>query len=134
MTVSDEGLAQARNVSIRQVRLLRASRGTTNETLEALSDAGFRRALHRLAYPDRRGIRTEFRYRQAVGDGGERPPRWGAETGVTELYVAGVAVTAGRTAGVPTSSAGAAPAQAGLSLASWQWLGPGNIGGRIRGI
>jgi photosystem II stability/assembly factor-like uncharacterized protein len=134
MTVSDEGLARARNVSISQVRLLRASRGTTNETLEALPDAGFRRALQRLAYPDRPGLRTEFRYRQAVGDGDEAPPLWAAETAVTELYVAGVAGAAGRTAGVPTRSAGAAPAQAGLSLASWQWLGPGNIGGRIRGI
>jgi photosystem II stability/assembly factor-like uncharacterized protein len=134
MTVSDEGLARARNVTVRQVQQLRASRGTTNETLEALSDAGFRQALLRLAYPDRPGLRTEFRYRQAVGDGGEPPHPWAAETAVTELYVAAVAVTPARTAGVPTTSAGAAPAEAGLSLAAWQWLGPGNIGGRIRGI
>ena len=134
MTVSDAGLARARNVTIEQVRLLRASRGTTNETLEALPDAGFRQALHRLAYPDRPALRTMFRYRQAVGDGGQPPPLWAAETAVTELYVAAVTDTPARTAGVPTSSAGAAPAEAGLSVAAWQWLGPGNIGGRIRGI
>jgi hypothetical protein len=134
MTVSDEGLAQARNVSIEHLQRLRASRGTTNETLEALPDAGLRQALHRLAYPDRPALRTEFRYRQARGDDGKPPPLWAAETAVTEVYAAAVAGTPARTAGVPTGPAGVAPAEAGLSLASWQWLGPGNIGGRIRGI
>ncbi len=134
MTISDESLARARNVTVRQVQLLRAARGTTNETLEALSEAGFRRALHRLAYPDRPGLRTQFRYRQAVGDADQPPPLWAAETAVTELYVAAIADTPARTAGVPTSSAVAAPEAGGLSLAGWQWFGPGNIGGRIRGI
>ena len=39
MSISDEDLAQARNIDVEQVRLLRQSRGTTNETLEALPDA-----------------------------------------------------------------------------------------------
>src|SRR5215471_17790660 len=136
MTISDEGLARARNISVEQVRLLRESRGTTNETLEALPDAVLRQALHRLAYPDRPEMRTEFWVRQARGDGGAAPPPQQAmETAVTELYVAAIADTPARTAGVPTGAAGAAPAdQGGLSLAAWQWLGPGNIGGRIRGI
>ena len=134
MTVSDDALARARNVSVRHVQLLRAARGTTNETLEALPEAGFRQALHRLAYPDRPGLRTQFRYRQEVGDGGQPPPLWAAETAVTELFVAAIAGTPARTAGVPTSAAAAAPEEAGLSLAGWQWFGPGNIGGRIRGV
>ena len=57
MTISDEGLARARNLSVEQVRLLRESRGTTNETLEALPDAVLRQALHRLAYADRPELR-----------------------------------------------------------------------------
>jgi photosystem II stability/assembly factor-like uncharacterized protein len=134
MTVSDEGLARARSISVEQLRRVRASRGTTNQTLEALSDAGLRQALHRLAYPDRPALRTEFRYQQARGDGRERPPLWAAETAVTELYAAAVADTPARTAGVPTGPAGVAPTEAGLSPVAWQWLGPGNIGGRIRGI
>lgn len=138
MSVSDEDLAQARNISVEQVRLLRLSRGTTNETLETLPDAVLRQSLHRLAYPDRPALRTEFRFRQALGDGGtEEPPQNAAETAVTELYVAAVTDPPAQTAGVPTGPAAAAPpapGEAGLTVAAWQWIGPGNIGGRIRGI
>jgi photosystem II stability/assembly factor-like uncharacterized protein len=137
MTVSDEGLARARNITVEQVRLLRQSRGITNETLGALPDAALRQALHRLAYPNRPARRAEFRYRQALGDNGTAPPPRAQETAVTELYAATAAGMPGRTAGVPTGPAGAAAggaAEAGLSLAAWHWLGPGNIGGRVRGI
>jgi photosystem II stability/assembly factor-like uncharacterized protein len=137
MSVSDEDLAQARNISVEQVRSLRRSRGTTNETLEALPDAVLRQSLHRLAYPDRPALRTEFRSRQALGDGGTEPPQRAVETAVTELYVAAVTDPPAQTAGVPTGPAAVAPpapGEAGLTVAAWQWLGPGNIGGRIRGI
>jgi hypothetical protein len=138
MSISDEDLAQARNIDVEQVRLLRQSRGTTNETLEALPDAGLRQALHRLAYPDRPSLRTDFRLRQALSDGGtEEPPQHAVETAVTELYVAAVTNPPAQTAGVPTGPVAAAPpapGEAGLTVAAWQWIGPGNIGGRIRGI
>ncbi|MDX6394704.1 MAG: hypothetical protein QOJ73_5767, partial [Streptosporangiaceae bacterium] len=139
MAVSDEDLARAKNLSVQQIRSLRDSRGTTNQTLEAVPDAVLRQALHRLAYPDRPDLRTDFRFRQATGDGGAgAPPQQATETAVTELYVAAVAGPPGQTAGVPTGPTRAAPggaaAEAGLSVAAWEWLGPGNIGGRIRGI
>jgi photosystem II stability/assembly factor-like uncharacterized protein len=138
MSVSDEDLARARNISVEQVRYLRRSRGTTNETLAALPDRTLRQALHRLAYPDRPALRAEFRFRQAQGSRtGEPPPQNAAETAVTELYVAAVTNPPAQTAGVPTGPAPAAPAapgEAGLTVAAWEWLGPGNIGGRIRGI
>lgn len=139
MTVSDDELARAKNISVEQVRLLRESRGTTNETLEALPDAAVRGVLHRLAYPDRPAMREEFRFRQAVGDDAAEPPQQALETAVTELYVAAVTGAAAQTAGVPTGANGVTPAvpaaaEAGLSAAAWEWLGPGNIGGRIRGI
>ena len=138
MSISDEDLARARNISVEQVRYLRRSRGTTNETLEALPDRTLRQALHRLAYPDRPALRAEFRFRQAQGSRtGEPPPQNAAETAVTELYVAAVTNPPAQTAGVPTGPAPAAPAapgEAGLTVAAWEWLGPGNIGGRIRGI
>ena len=136
MTVSDEDLARARKISIAQVRLLRASRGTTNETLEALSDAGFRQALHRLAYPDRPALRTEFRYRQALGE--VAPSRH--PCGLWRRRSPSFTSRRWRCARTNGGSADglrryAAPeAEAGLSVAAWQWLGPGNIGGRIRGI
>jgi photosystem II stability/assembly factor-like uncharacterized protein len=138
VSVSDEDLARARNISVEQVRLLRQSRGTTNETLEVLPDAVLRQSLQRLAYPDRPALREEFRFRQALGDGGTgAPPQHAVETAVTELYVAAVTDPPAQTAGVPTgppAAAPPAPGEAGLAVAAWQWLGPGNIGGRIRGI
>ena len=92
MSVSDEDLAQARNISVEQVRLLRLSRGTTNETLETLPDAVLRQSLHRLAYPDRPALRTEFRFSagpgrwrhrgatpERGGDGGNRALRRGGD-------------------------------------------------------
>lgn len=133
MSVSDEDLARARDLSVEQVRLLRQSQGTTNETLKALPDWALRQALHELAYPDRPALRAEFRFRQAAG-GRTRPPQNAVETAVTELYVAAVTDPPAQTAGVPTGTAAAAPGEAGLTVAAWQWLGPGNIGGRIRGI
>ena len=133
MSASDEDLARARNLSVEQVRLLRRSRGTTNETLEALPDRALRQALHKLAYPDRPALRAEFRFRQAAG-GDTRPPQNALETAATEVYVAAVTNPAVQTAGVPTGAAPAAAGEAGLTVAAWTWLGPGNIGGRIRGI
>jgi len=135
MTVSDERLARARSLSIEQVQLLRQSRGTTNETIEALPEAALRQALHRLAYPDRPALRTAFRFRRALGDGGtEPPPRRAMETAVTDLYAAALGGRPARTAGVPTGPTAAAAEEAALSPAAWQWIGPGNIGGRVRGI
>jgi photosystem II stability/assembly factor-like uncharacterized protein len=138
MSISDEDLARTRNISVEQVQLLRQSRGTTNETLEALPDAVLRQSLHRLAYPDRPALRSEFRFTQTLGDGGTgAPPQHAVETAVTELFVAAVTDPPAQTAGVPTgppAAAPPAPGEAGLTVAAWQWLGPGNIGGRIRGI
>ena len=36
MAMSNEGLAQARKISVEQVQLLQKTRGTTNETLEKI--------------------------------------------------------------------------------------------------
>ena len=59
------------------------------------------------------------------------------ETAVTELYVAAVTDPPAQTAGVPTgltAAAPPAPGGAGLAVAAWEWLGPGNIGGRTLGL
>src|SRR5947208_2242011 len=53
------------------------------------------------------------------------------------LLVAVVTNPPAQTAGVPTGPVAAAPpapGEAGLTVAAWQWIGPGNIGGRVRGI
>jgi photosystem II stability/assembly factor-like uncharacterized protein len=141
MTISDDDLARAKNIRVEQVRLLRESRGTTNETLEALPDAAIWSALRSLTYPDRPALRAEFRSQQQLGDDGAEPPPRAVETAVNELHIAVGRNAAPQTAGVPTRSIEATPgggaeaeAAAGLSAAGWEWLGPANIGGRTRGI
>jgi hypothetical protein len=134
MTISDAELASSRNISVEQVRRLRLTRGTTNETLEVLPEGTLRRAIQRLAYPDRPALRAEFRSLQELGDDAAEPPLLAVESAVNERDLVVPSGEEVRIAGVPTGAA--APAEsAGIgSAASWHWLGPGNIGGRTRGI
>ncbi|GGT14827.1 WD40/YVTN/BNR-like repeat-containing protein [Streptomyces purpureus] len=139
MTISDEELAEAKHISVEQVQLLREARGTTNATLETLSDAAVRKALRRLDQPDMPTARGLFRVEQERGDDGTVKPHAlaqafrQAETLLTRVSTGAV------TAGVPTgpnghrTRGGPAPT-AGMQLATWEWLGPGNIGGRTRGL
>ncbi|MFI9340859.1 WD40/YVTN/BNR-like repeat-containing protein [Streptomyces sp. NPDC052773] len=139
MTISDEDLAHAKRISVEQVALLRMSRGCTNETLEGLPEASVHRALRRLEYPDLPTARGMFRLAQERGDDGQVPAH--ALTGaLDQLHAALEADRPARfTAGVPTGLAdaegrtGPSPT-AGMSLTAWDWLGPGNIGGRTRGL
>lgn len=140
MTISDAQLARAKNIRVEQVPLLRRSRGTTNETLDGLPDAAIRRALRRLNHPDLPNERRLFRLEQERGDDGTVPAhaqgtaldRMRARAGTGERPPA-------ETAGVPTGLtgeelAGGPTPTAGMRLTRWEWLGPGNIGGRTRGI
>ncbi|MFG3497750.1 WD40/YVTN/BNR-like repeat-containing protein [Streptomyces sp. NPDC047928] len=139
MTMSDEELARAKNISVEQVRLLRESRGATNETLDGLSDAAVRRALRRLDETDLPNARRLFRLEQERGDDGTVPAHaMGTALGEVWSLLRG-RVPDRTTAGVPTGLGGteyrAGPTPtAGMTLTAWEWLGPGNIGGRTRGI
>ncbi|HVD27042.1 MAG TPA: hypothetical protein VNC79_00885, partial [Mycobacteriales bacterium] len=52
MAISDEDLARRKEISVEQVRLLRRTRGATNDTLYGLSATAVQRAIRRLNYPD----------------------------------------------------------------------------------
>ncbi|MDQ0828363.1 photosystem II stability/assembly factor-like uncharacterized protein [Streptomyces achromogenes] len=140
MAISDEELARAKEIRVEQVPLLRRSRGVTNETLQRLPDAAVRRALRRLNYPDLPNARRLFRLDQERGDDGTVPAHaQGTALDRMHARLAAEEAPPARTAGVPTGAAreglGAGPTPtAGMQLAAWEWLGPGNIGGRTRGI
>ncbi|MFD0554829.1 hypothetical protein ACFQ0X_40970 [Streptomyces rectiviolaceus] len=110
MSISDEQLAQSKHISVEQVQLLCAARGTTNETLEALPEAAVRRALLRLDYPDLPTARGLFRLKQEQSDDGSvRPNALGT------AYEQGQALLTGEapplTAGIPTGSNGQRPGE-----------------------
>ncbi|MFD7626962.1 WD40/YVTN/BNR-like repeat-containing protein [Streptomyces sp. NPDC059851] len=138
MAISDEELARLKNISVAQVQLLCRSRGTTNEALEALPEAAVRRALLRLDFPDLPTARGLFRLKQERSDDGSvRPHALGTAYEQTKALLSREAPPA--TAGVPTGPngrrTGGRPAPtSGLRRADWVWLGPGNIGGRTRGL
>ncbi|MDN5857458.1 MAG: hypothetical protein L0H84_02440 [Pseudonocardia sp.] len=137
MPVTDDDLARSKSISVEQVELLRASRGATYETLDGLSDAAVRRAIRRLSYPDMPRERTRFRNLQERGDDGTVPPdalatALAERAGLVEQASSGPVV-----AGVPVQATAGAPIggpAAGLASTGWEWLGPGNIGGRTRGL
>src|SRR6266508_3204638 len=139
MAISDEDLARRKEISVEQVRLLRRTRGATNDTLSGLSTTAVQRAIRRLSYPDLPRVRQAFRAAQARNDDGRIPPN--ALGRALEELRAMRAAPAGkpRVAGLPaerTVQPGAliATSLAGLTQDQWEWLGPGNIGGRTRSI
>ncbi|MEV6055685.1 hypothetical protein [Streptomyces sp. NPDC052107] len=141
MALSDEQLAQSKNITVEQVQQLRRSRGTTNETLETLSEGAVRRALRRLNYPDLPNARRAYRLKQERGDDGAIPvhARGRAIDRLRSVLENRDTASGPITAGVPTGQAPGTRARgpsptAGMALTHWEWLGPGNIGGRTRGI
>jgi hypothetical protein len=135
MPISEQDLAEAKSLSVEQVRLLRQTRGATNDTLEGLSEAALRRAVRRIDYPDLPRARAEFRLLQEVDDDGRvRVDALASAVAGRALMLANA--TAQTTAGIPVAPAAAPMGQptAGLQTATWEWIGPGNIGGRTRGL
>ena len=159
MALSDEALASKRGLSVEMVQLLRQTRGTSNESLEAVPEGALRRALRRLNYPDLARARQQHLLKQSRGDDGQVPehalasavqqvtamragavPRSvqarGPAPRALQARIAGLPVLGEMTPLALISAAPAPPAlrTAGLAPTRWQWLGPGNVGGRTRAI
>lgn len=143
MAISNDELARRKGISVEQVQLLRESRGATNDTLAGLSQPAVRRALRRLNYPDMPRARLAFRALQFRDDHGRIPADALGKavrklnrlrTKVQKPEVAGMPVQ-GKVAPRALMGAGRLVAEtAGLALHHWEWLGPGNIGGRTRSV
>lgn len=140
MAIGDEELAQTRRISVEQVKLLRQTRGTTNDTLNRLPQGSLLRAIRRLNYPDLPRLRHEFRTAQARNDDGRVPPNALAKAVQQLRRFRRTMRRRPLVAGVPTAPSVAGLASlaptptAGLIKAGWEWLGPGNIGGRTRAL
>jgi photosystem II stability/assembly factor-like uncharacterized protein len=156
MALSDSELAARRGISVRQVHEIRRLRGTSNDAIEHAPDSAIRKAIRKLAFPDSARKRLEFE-RLILRDNQRRVEPGAHARAVrqcaamrgptrTRALVAGVPSDGpvdpltlvanpkptARTAGGPAGAA--VPALAGLARARWQWLGPGNVGGRTRAI
>lgn len=140
MPTSPEDVARSKGISTEQVRLLQATRGATTDTLTGLSPAAVRRAIRRLSYPDLARARQRFRREQQRDDAGRIEPGVLSDA-LRDLGAARSRVRrrVQQVAGVPTARSVdpvglVAGGAAGLAPDRWEWLGPGNVGGRTRSI
>jgi hypothetical protein len=157
MALSDSELAAQRGITVKQVQEIRRLRGTSNEAIERAPDSAIRKAMRKLAFPD--AARKRYEFDELIRRDNQRRVERGAHARAVRQCAAMRGQTRSRTkvvAGVPTDGpvnplalvgnpkppagaagapAGAAvPGLAGLARDRWQWLGPGNIGGRTRAI
>ena len=147
----DEDLALKRGFRPESLRDAQATTGLSNRELAGLGESSFRRLLLKLKTPNRAVARERFLRLALVNDRREVPARC-LSRALAQLdearartprdqRVAGVAVglcpvrgaTHPRVAG---AGPGPLPAGAGISpsTTAWRHLGPGNIGGRTRGL
>jgi len=131
MAVSSESLAGRFGISVELVDLVRQTRGTTNTSLEEIPERKLRRAIRRLSYPDSARQRHEHLLKTARGDDGSIP-RNAVAHALKQVDAKLRTRRDGHVAGVPVD--GHVKPLALMQAAKWEWLGPGNVGGRTRAI
>ena len=144
MAISDADLAAKRGFNVELIETLRQTRGTSNESLEGAPEGALRRAIRRLSVPDAPRARLQLQLRKSRGDDGHVPSNAIGRALQQTRTLGKRAAAAPRVAGLPVrgaltplaleGAAGPRPTAAGLSTKRWQWLGPGNVGGRTRAI
>ena len=139
---ADRRVAQKRGLLVEQVSRLREIRGLTDAGFSKISRGKLRRAVNRIDIYDLPRTRESFRLMSQKDESGTVPPL--ALSHALEELSFGRARAGGRrfTAGLPAGPRMGAdrliapPPTAGLSPSGTGWtaLGPGNVGGRTRGI
>lgn len=141
-TAADRRVAQKRGLLAEQVSRLREIRGLTDAAFARIPPAKLRRAVGRIDIYDLPRSRESFRLLSQKDDAGIVTPL-GLTTALRQLSTTRAGRAAVRSAaGLPTGGVvqpgrlAAPPPTAGLAPAGAGWiaLGPGNIGGRTRGI
>lgn len=116
-------IATFRKITVAQLTLLDTQRGLKPDEVCNLTEARLTRALYRVDNPP--------------PDGPEEYGEWWAERQKDEkgaIPFDGYAKASAQIQRMPKISAAPGKNVAGVSPTSWQWLGPGNIGGRVRAL
>jgi hypothetical protein len=140
----DAAVAGRLKLTTQQVQLLHEQRSMTNSDLIRLAEspAKLRRALRRARVGDLPAQRAAFRALRESGEGGQPPPADAVPRAIREMErlrpsQPGAIADAGRRRINPRrliAPAAAALASEDSLQGKWEWLGPGNIGGRTRSI
>ncbi|MEK7328094.1 MAG: hypothetical protein AAB217_22860 [Chloroflexota bacterium] len=120
--MTEAQIAAYRGISAETMQLIRQARGLTPESICAMPQAKLDRAIFRAdnPKPDHPGEAVAFRNLQLQDENGYIPP-----DGLLAAKAQMDAMRASQEVGA---------AEAGITPGSWTWIGPGNIGGRIRAI
>lgn len=152
MAASETDIAERLHITPEQVAQLRQQRGTSYATLAQVPLEQVPKLLRRLAFPDSARERQAFERLKQLGDAGKPAApralakaikqcasmRKKAQRAVAGLAASGkvnpLALVGAAPASAAVATAATPPSAAGLATARWQWLGPGNVGGRTRAI
>ncbi|MCW5857036.1 MAG: hypothetical protein KIS63_02020 [Caldilineales bacterium] len=115
-------IAASHGLSVETIQLLHTQRGLSNEAICAMPADKLARAVEKASHPkpDHPDEAVAFRLLQLRDENGVIP-----EDGLTKAVEHMEAMR-----GVSAQQAGSA----GIEPGDWTWLGPGNIGGRVRSI
>ncbi|MCP4141851.1 MAG: hypothetical protein GY755_16515, partial [Chloroflexi bacterium] len=120
--MTESELLTYRDISLETMEKVQAGRGLTYAELCDIPQAKLDRAIYRSnsPKPDHPGEAMEFRRMQLEDENGEIP---------VDAYANALARIDEMTAEQELGATGA-----GIENTSWNWIGPGNIGGRVRAL
>jgi hypothetical protein len=118
--MSDAQVATLRAISVKTVKLLHTHRGLLTSEICEMSEAKLKRAINKALHPkpDHPGEAAAFRYLQQQDENGVVPADGLIKAKQHVDMMANLVQ----------------PLTGGINRNSWKWIGPGNIGGRIRSI
>lgn len=138
--LTDEFVANRLNLSVELVQRLHKERSLDNQQLTHVTEKQLQRALWRLEHPksDQPGEAIKWRLLRHKDERGNIRPD-GLINAIRQREAMAAAAPAGEVAGMPAGrtrvlGGSTVPLVAGLNPAGWEWLGPGNIGGRTRAL
>src|ERR1039457_5817883 len=138
--VTDQEVANERGLTLDQVRELRIGFRLSNQEIAQIPQTKLEPLLWRLRHPtvDLHAEALKFRRLKLQDEKGEIPTNaWlNAAAQKKQLAINPKAWPASHStnSSAPSHSGPFLPQVAGIQSSGWTWLGPGNIGGRVRSI
>ena len=138
--VTDGEVAKKRGLTLDEVRGLHTRFSFTNQEIAQIPQSKLEPALWQIRHPklDLHAAALKFRRQMLEDEHGEIPTNaWlKAEAQRKQMHFDPAAWPRSQSQNLPTRSPGGPirPKVAGVESAGWTWLGPGNVGGRVRSI
>ncbi len=142
-TSTDEFVARQRGLTLKQVRGLHARFGLSNEAIGQITTADLHPMLWQIDHPDidLHARAVDFRRLTLQSEDGQIPTNAWVQAAEQRRKMAfdprawrGLSIQSPPSPGTVRASGALEPLTAGIQSSGWTWLGPGNVGGRIRAM